>query len=57
MLFATTAAGPYEPVNARPLLSSAFLHGRERGPGFYVVRTRDLTGLQFARSEPMQAPA
>ena len=57
VLFATSAAGPYEPVNARPLLSSAFLHGRERGPGFYVVRTRDLGGRLFARSEPAEDPA
>jgi hypothetical protein len=56
VLFATSAAGPYEPVNARALLSSACLHGREREPGFYVVRTRDLTGLLSAQSEPMQAP-
>jgi L-iduronidase len=56
VLFATTTAGPYEPVNARPLLSSAFLHARERGPGFYVVRTRNLGGLLFAQSEPVEDP-
>ena len=57
VLFARSADGPFEPVNARPLLSSAFLHGRERGPGFYVVRTRDLGGLLFAHSGPIEAPA
>lgn len=56
VLFAASAAGPFEPVNARPLLSSAFLHSREPGPGYYVVETRDLSGLLSARSAPVTAP-
>ena len=57
VLFARSAAGPFEPVNARALLSCAFLHARERGTGFYVVRTRDLTSQVSGQSDPMQAPA
>jgi hypothetical protein len=44
-------------VNARTLLSSAFLHSRAPGLGFYVVRTRDLSGRLSTQSEPVQAPA
>jgi hypothetical protein len=57
VLFAASPDGPFEPVNARPLLSSTFLHGRAPGPGFYVVRTSDLSGRLSAQSEPVQAPA
>jgi hypothetical protein len=57
VLFAASPGGPFEPVNARTLLSSAFLHSRAPGLGFYVVRTRDLSGRLSTQSEPVQAPA
>lgn len=56
VLFAASAACPFEPVTPQPLLSSAFLHARPPGPGYYAVRSRNLSGSRGARSTPLPSP-
>jgi L-iduronidase len=57
VLFARSPDGPFEPVNARPLISSVFLHSREPGPGYYAIRTRTLSGSLSTHSKAVEVPA
>ncbi|MGL5113992.1 MAG: GH39 family glycosyl hydrolase, partial [Beijerinckiaceae bacterium] len=55
VLFAETAAGPFNTLNIEPLISAIHLHADRKGPGFYRVRTHFLSGVSADSVETLEA--